>query len=469
MILAQSHRQLLNGSNFLWLLLCLLILSSCDPTKRITKTPSRDGQVRIYNPDTGLYEWKDKETIKIDTVEWTKVPEENFPPIEKEVPTVIEEVPIEVVEDLRIALMLPLNARVANSGSNLDAKTKRFVHFYAGAKIAIDKLSNSGNTVFLDVYDTEEKSAKLRSILDNGNMENTGLIIGPYNSNNLKATASFGKENDVTVVSPWLPTSTSTTSSNPRFVNINPSLPTHCYALTEHIKKNFTHDQVYLVARNVEKEKNRFKYFNEAAKIIDGSMASPAFKEYVVDDNTPLLEETDINPILSDNRTTVFVMPYYSKRDEAFVYSFLQKVQIARENGESVVVYGFPQLRNFSSIDKDYFENLNIHISATGFHNKSTADVRSFYDHFVNRYGTYPIEDAYEGHDMIMYLVPLYQKYGRAIYKYLPDNYASLLHLNFELRGVYSGSSESLDFANYQENKSLKILEFENFEFQLAN
>ena len=239
MILAQSHRQLLNGSNLLWLLLGILLLSSCDPTKRIKKTPDREGQVRVYNPDTGLYEWRDKETIKVDTVSWIKVPEERFPPIEEKEEIIIKDVPVEIVEDLRVALMLPLNARKANGSSTLDSKTKRFVHFYAGAKIAIDKLNNSGNTVFLDVYDTEEQSDKVRNILDNSNMKNTGLIIGPYSSANLKTTAAFGKENEVTVVSPWLPTSTSTTSSNPRFVNINPSLPTHCFALTEHIKKHF--------------------------------------------------------------------------------------------------------------------------------------------------------------------------------------------------------------------------------------
>ena len=93
MISAQNHQPLLNGSNFLFVFMILVLLASCDSLKKAQgttkndKTEKEDNELeeirggKVYNPETGKFEETTDVSGAMDTVVWTDVSTDEFPPI----------------------------------------------------------------------------------------------------------------------------------------------------------------------------------------------------------------------------------------------------------------------------------------------------------------------------------------------------------------------------------------------------
>ena len=75
MTLAQSLRQLSNGSNWCFTLVFFLFLVSC------SSTTTSSARTKVITSEKKTIEPKE-EVISIDTITWTVVSEEEFPPIE---------------------------------------------------------------------------------------------------------------------------------------------------------------------------------------------------------------------------------------------------------------------------------------------------------------------------------------------------------------------------------------------------
>jgi len=179
----------------------------------------------------------------------------------------------------------------------------------------------------------------------------------------------------------------------------------------------------------------------------------------------------EIKDYINVGGTTVILVPSY--KSEPFVYALLRKLYIAKKPGDRIVVYGLPSWQRFERIDFDYYENLNVHISAGTFVDSQDPDVRLFKQRYFDKYATPPADEAVLGYDVTLFTGRMLKKYGTKFQLNLEQE-GSLPYLqskfNFE-RIVLNPSfnDANMDRIDQFENKFVHILKFDNYYFQPAD
>ena len=483
MILVRNLLLQLSG-NKIWVLsfCCCLLMMSCDSLKKVptdvkpeTETSEDLGEIqggKVYNPETGRYENPSDLGSPVDTIEWTETPLEENPPIttDGKLPDGSSPKPgIDPGQNLDVydvAVCLPfLGNRFKEYENEINSKSLLAINFYSGVKMAFDDLSSRGIRLNVDVLDTEASETKMNSILQSSELFEAEIIIGPVTTKNLKKTAEFAKKNKKVVISP-LNANTKITSGNPYFVQTSPSLVSHCQAITKHALDNHSASELVLLVRDKGAEKNRLKYFQEAQKLYTGSTSVDPIKEFVIRDNTSDLQEVDLMPLIQQDKTTVFIVPSWS--NENFIYALMRKISLIK-GPNKVVVYGMPKWREYTRIDFDYYERLNLHISSNSNYDIYDEPVKIFRQRYFDRYGMAPEEDAIIGYDLMMYFGVMVNEHGTSFPQKIDGELADLLHTKLDFQAAqHTVNIENLDAVDFYENKMVNILKFEDYHFQSA-
>ena len=461
-------------------LCCCLFLMSCDSLKKVptdteqkTEIPEDLGEIqggKVYNPETGKYENPADRASKVDTVSWTDTPLEEVPPITSDgklpdgMNTKPGVDPGQTLDMYDVAVCLPfLGNRFKEYENKINDKSMLAINFYSGAKMAFDDLSSRGVRLNVNIMDTEASESKMTSLLQTSELFEAEIIIGPVTTANLKKTAEFAKENKKVLISPLNPNSR-ITSGNPYFVQTNPSLQSHCQAITKHALDNHSASEIVLVVRDKGAERNRLKYFQNAQKTYKGSDSVDPLKEFVVRDNSSDLRDVDLMPLIQQGKTTVFVVPSWS--NENFIYALMRKISLVK-GPNKVVVYGMPQWREYTRIDFDYYERLNLHISSNTDYDIYDESVKNFRQRYFDRFGMPPAEDAIIGYDLMMYFGEMVSKHGTSFAQKIDGESANLLHSSLDFQPVQrTVNIENLDAVDFYENKMVNILKFEDYHFQ---
>ena len=483
MISAQNRPQRSNGSKFSRLILLfvlfaatLMLLPSCEGLKKVPKDQRRDkdlGEIEGKKPgrkdkDSG-FDYGDNKN-KVDTMEWEEVSETDYPPIAEEGKKVEAEKPDKKKRksSYSITYMLPfLTDRFNGLDPAIDEKSMVAIHFYEGVKMALDNLRSSGLYLDVHVLDTKASYREVSSLLTRQEVKDADIIIGPWRSQNIRPVAQFAKENEIALLSPASPRE-DIVAENPYYIQVMPTLRSHCEAITHHVRERYNIEQVVLVCRNKDAEIQRFKYFQDANAVLEDDAAAPKFQEFIVPGNSNSdYQEIDLKPYIKQGETTVFVVPSYS--NESFVYSFLRNLSLHRGNN-NVVVYGMPQWMDYELISYDYFENLNVHISRAGFVNTKDFNTKDFRRRFFERYGIPPTQDAFQGYDITTMLGDILLKHGADFIDNLNMEEKQYLHTayQFERVPIPDISDAQLKRFKQYENKHVDILKFENYYYQLA-
>lgn len=471
---------------FLIFLVIASISTSCGGGK--TKTPAHEivtpeGR-KVYNPKTGRYEFPTDVTGKMDTIKWSDAGLSANDPIESDPSEYLEEDPTisdpdgggnnnnngaGILSVYNVAIMIPFNAYKANDlEGRIHSSSLPTLHFYEGAKLALNQLSSEGANLNVSVMDTERSESEINSILNRSALQNAHMIIGPYSSKSLEKVAVFAKTNQKTLISP-LNTSGNITSENPFYLQTNPSLQSHCETIMKHALDHYSADQIVLVVRDKGAEVDRLKYFQDTHKLVSGPNATP-LKEYRIDSKiAEEFGELDLGSYITEDQTTVFIVPSYS--NETFVSNIMRQIEIVKGKND-VVVYGMPRWMQYDRISYDYFENLKLHVSSANFIDKYDEKVKDFIKKFYEEYGALPEEEAFQGYDITLYFGRQLMKHGTNFKDIIDTETAQMLSTKFDFeRNVTpeDAAQERFDKINYIENKYVNILKFEDYHFQKVN
>lgn len=492
MTLVPNLRQRSNG-NSIWLffILVALLFSSCSLLKKADDgrtSQKNQGELdeiqgkRKYNPATGKYEYDTEVTEKMDTIVWQNGRPGDAPPITS--PTGAGSTDDEglvgkydprsgnyfnvespKLPNYNVTLLLPfLTNQFSETSNQLPRNSSWALNFYGGAKMALKRLDQEGIKLRVKVVDTQASETQTNRLLETTELLNADLIIGPYRQRNVQLVASFAKQYKKPMVSPHS-ASLSVAEENPYYIQVNPSLRTHCEAITREVRRQFTADQVVLLCRNNPIEQSALKYFQEANYAYEGTISTPRFQELVLNNFSPdSINTLNFGPYLKDNKTTVFIIP--SWQDESFVFNVLRRINVSKQF-RNVVVFGMPQWINFDRITPDYFERLNVHISTANFVDRHSEAVKFFKQEYYNTYGTLPGEEAYLGFDTVLFFGRMIHKYGSKFQYYIDRENEKYLHTSFKFEPVIVPVATAEDFSRVDrfENKFVNILKFENYQF----
>ena len=471
--------------------MCLLVLGSLTACDLFRKAPTTEERVDddkelaeikgrvVYNPQTGEYETVyDTEETPADTARLTELPNGDIP----KVPTDPDDLDIATGDGLnidyptkeryRIALLLPFLSNRFN-GASLPKNSDYAIGFYAGAKLALEQLESEGVRADVVAVDTEAENGTVQRLLDQPDVRDADLLIGPYLSNSVQLAAEAVKGKPQILVSPHS-ANIGLSTDNPNYVQVNPSIIVHINAQLRHARTQYAADQILLVGAPGGDAARLFPYYDAANAAFDGGNAAAALGRMEVGpDEATGWDDINLLGDLDSLRTNVLILPEY--RNQRYVYNFLRKLKIAARNPlhpRDVVVYGMPQWQEFTRIEYDLYEDLNVHISSSHYVDRNSQAVRRFADTYRNRYGERPPESAYAGYDNLLYFGRLLQRYGPNLIRELERQPADLLHTRFDFERVLPPGTNTAEGrpapVQQWENKFVHILAFRGYQFQPA-
>jgi hypothetical protein len=424
-------------------LLWLLALPACFPAKK-SSTPVPNRPNKPLPP---------KQNTPIDTIRWT--PNNGKPPI-KNTPSNTGK-PIPAGETYHIGFLLPFLTNQA--AGEVPEKSRLALQFYAGAKIALEQVSQEGQVnLVVDTWDTQASDAEFQTLLNtNTRIHKPSVFIGPIRSSHVSTLATWAKAKHKIVLSPDSPNANLATD-NPDFIQLNPSLRAHCQAIVKYVRSTKVSDAITLVCK--EKEADRLQYFKGSTGI--------TFTELVVPDETLNFNKYDLKKYFRPGKTAVFVLPTWSSQD--FVMAFLRKLKEVK-GSTRVEVYGMPQWRGFEAIEPDYLRELNVHVSAASYLDYQAEEVKAFQQKFFEATGTIPDEDGFNGYDVTLFTARMLAKYGLSFPEKLEKESYAGLHGTFAFSKIFSESAldSGSNKPDYLENTWVHILKFGKKGFAVAN
>lgn len=365
---------------------------------------------------------------------------------------------INAATPFNVTLLLPFYGEKYGEGNPIPSKSQFAVDFYAGARLAIDSLSLQPYKTNINVIDSRNNPQGLFSRAD---VVNSDLIIGPVEKDLIPQFLDFSQRYNKTVVSPFFP-SGDVDGVHSNFIQVKPSLRTHCENIIRHARTSFNASQIVLVARTAENEAARFTYFQDANTAINQSQNGGRLEEWNITDENNL----DPSAYTRPTGVTVFIIPSWN---ENFVSSFLKKLN-ASPNRNNFVVYGMPQWLDFDKSLYPAYANLNAHISSSTYINGSDISVRDFKSKYLARYKKSPSPDAYLGFDCLMFFGTELYRYGNKFSPNLQSEQRPVLHTQFKFEPVFARTSTDGyigdNVAKY-ENKYVNILKFNVNGFKL--
>ena len=248
----QNHQRLLNGNNFLILILVIFGISSC-AAKKVTAT--KKSEIVAINKNSTLSSKAEKEAKKryedsiarkaeafdIDNTDKKNVISNSNTNTSVIIPKVLNNDPSRI---RKIAVILPFNLNqiplgqyVDDSTKQLNTESKNAVEFYLGCLMAKDRFQSPDlktNVYFLDEPNSVDDYAALFS---NKPFPDIDYIVGPINEDKVTQTAQLAKVKQIPVVVPF--SSSVFIKDNNYIFNANASLVSQYIFLLKEIKISY--------------------------------------------------------------------------------------------------------------------------------------------------------------------------------------------------------------------------------------
>lgn len=474
MISVQNHQLPLSGNNIVILVIAVMFMQSCSVSKPVSLP--KDAQIvkaggitppKVKSDSEGTQPEKNKAgngksfsekeikvKLPVDTIIWHDISEKNPPIITKQKQNVIYAEGLDLKDEYNVKLLIPLNSDAQTFPSE-----SRFVHFYAGALKALETLDEEDIKLNVQVIDTEEGNYKVKDNLKEILTDNTDLIIGPFEREDLKVLADECKIKSIPLVSPWQ-TSTKITNENPYYIQMKPNLKEHFLKLAESTSGDYQKGEVVIIGKNNKETASWIQYFQET--VSTNQHISDFYSSYFVSTDSLNAGPSAFSRLFKNNKVKAVIIPNYSYADEDFIYSCLRRLT-AEKSGRNISVYGMPILYDSDKIDFDFYNALKMKVVMSDFVDLDQGKIREFRRAYLDMYGEIPSEDAVKGYDLMLYLGRHIWKYGRNFQYYLENEATSYLQSVYNIRKARSEdspiSNDPLKF-DYFENKHLDIIEF---------
>ncbi len=430
-----------------WVLTVFAIIASCSPKKNVYQAPKP--KVEKKDPLVTKSTTDDKKDVE------PKGPHRDTMKTIQDIITMPESGP---QQSLHAAVLLPLKAKDYYPGEQaLSAQTEKFLNFYQGLLLGFKTLQNNGLDIYLEAYDTKRSTTRTREILDELEANEVQVVIGGYAADNIKALASWAKDQKVIVVSPWR-SSSKVTKENPFFLQINPTLDSYLQAIVTHLKERFSHEDIILVGKKDDRVMKRIDRIQELQRRLYGDQSEP-YRVFVPDKNLEELEPEELLPLIS-GRAKVFVMPFTSNL--TYVSSFISKLTAANPDRSDRVI-GMPNWATDKNLSYGELIAHRVRLPVLLYVDQENPEVKQFRKRFLDTYGMVPLhDDAYRGYDLALFVGRAFQKYGtNMLFESEGDRQAlSCCAIELQAHRSADATSEQFDGIHFYKNSAIRFREY---------
>lgn len=411
MTLALNLRRQLSGNRFL-ILAVLSILAACSP-KIAPKPP---------------VEPKEKEPL------------EQPKPVEKR------------FKKASLALLVPFELQKRNPKALTKAQVPQLempLDFYQGFKMGIDSAARIGQDFELNVFDTQDNTATLQSVLATPGFQNNHLIVGPVFPLGLQAITAYSLKHQIPVVSP-LAASHPIEFNNPNLISLVNNIDQHAEKIAAYISKNYNPENTIVVVINSNKPDE--KQFAEPLKAYFDNQSQKRFvvQEYA---NVSILETR-----MQRNKQYAVVVASAERSNATLSLGKLFRLKNL-SNGYPIQVYGHPNWAKLN-LSTEQLQGLSAIISSSYYVDYKASNVGRFVRNYRAAFQMEPSEFAFKGFDAGYF-------FGRLMHNYGPDFKEGLLKEKY--KGLHNSYQFSFNPAFGYVNTYLMLLQYKNFSLTPIN
>lgn len=328
----------------------------------------------------------------------------------------------------------------------VDKSSIQSIQLYNGVVLALDKLKEKGYKVLLNIYDTQKDSLHTSELLQNPELLNTNLIIGPIFSKQIKLIRSYAKSYNIPMICPS-PIPNQALFQYPILYKINPSKSTQIVAVADYLKsKNVSNKRITLLANK--KSAKSIKYANLFANSYNDSLSgNDSIKPILLEHTSSFkkvknISKTDTNIIVIASSDIPFI---------SFVFTKIIGVSNSSNHYNSnFMIFGFEEVLKMNTIDEKYKQLFNLHVSTKGNINFDSEEVMSFVKLYNEKFEMQPEINAFIGFDLTLSIF----------------NQLFAINKNV-LNGMYSNIDfEQIDAESGFENKAVKLIKYQDYKLK---
>ena len=350
-----------------------------------------------------------------------------------------------------VVLMLPLQLeRVdaidpenADKGAGFSEKAEAAIQFYEGALLAVDSMRKKGMKVKLHVFDIgKDDSVSVEKVLLKPELQQADLILGPLDPEPFYKVAEFGRKKRIAVVSP-LAASNRVLFKQSTASKTTPAQTSQMEQLALHIGSTATTENIILINSGSPKDQQMVKSFRTAIN----ALRIAAGKDSI----SVINGSSGLEAVLKKDKKNIIVVPTTS---QAFVTGLLLTLNGLSER-YTLEVYGMPAWMNYTNLDKEYLQKINLHYAAPYFIDYDDPATKrlllQYRAAFKGDAGTY----VFTGFDITLYYLNALFNNGTLFYMKLNELSADGLQQRFE----FYRTEEESGF----ENRAIRIVRMEDY------
>ncbi len=369
-------------------------------------------------------------------------------------------------QPIKIALMVPLFLEEISDSTQVEKVLRgdasgfqpfSFISFVEGAKLAVDSLKKMGVNVDLQIYDVDKSLKKTTKVLQNPELKNADLIIGPFYSESFNQVALFAGNFGIPIINP-LTYRQSVLANYQTVIKVKPEESTQLGLIRNLITQKFSDSKLFLITQNSYRDADKVLELENELKQIEmpeisysnmelynyAVLVAMRDEEWVEGDWMPnysmegkMLNPASLNENIND--TTYFEnsltrINYMSDgfdrfinnaaalrpntvviygRDKAFVMDVMNKLNEFRDS-LNINVIGLPLWEKFDNLDMVQLNNLKTITPQSEYIDYDKEEVQDFIYEYRTKYFTDPDEYGFIAYDITMYFANASFYYGRS-------------------------------------------------------
>ena len=259
--------------------------------------------------------------------------------------------------------------------------------FYAGARLAMEDLIELGLTIDFTVYDTENNNFKVNQLVDTNDFSKFDFVVGPFVPRHFNTVSEKLERKKVLLVSP-LTTKPLTMRKNVVHSFTDRKLLRECmHRYIDSLDKKAENPCVVIVAdaENLAVQ-NRLKEQFPLAEIVNPDPEFNFIKPELIDSLTSNLEE---NWVFLETKKTNLIISMVS----------MLNAQQDENRKTRLMTLDRSSAYDDENIDQSHLGNLFFTYAETI--NINPVALTSFYDRYMDAYGTVPTREAIRGYELM--------------------------------------------------------------------
>lgn len=316
---------------------------------------------------------------------------------------------VQIKEKYKVVMLLPFkiesNGKVLSGmldeNTRLNIVTDIALDFLMGAEMALDSLENLGLTAEVVVYDTKGDEKVMASLIDEGRLENTDLIIGPFFPALVEVVSVWCKDNEVELI---VPTSVPTKilMNNPYVTTIVPSDLTMINAMASYMALHHADDKIFIMKGESQTVQDRVELFKKTFKLsLPEEFKS---KELVVITSLGSSSGRDMARKVDIDTANFFVC---LSDDVKQVMQFVNTLNAAKNYSSGlkkadITIVGTKEWLDMSSLNNYYKNRFNFHFANSSCLDFMDSTTNEFIKEYRRVYEADPSKYAVHGFDVVL-------------------------------------------------------------------